>query len=109
MVSIVKFLSDAGVSLDVIKMIENQMVEEDVEINVQKSKTRLYSLAWSAFLDDVCREHNVDPVKRFGMGKSDAGQLGGLAMKKCFERGRDLYIKEYKEKIKNDHRFDGWY
>lgn len=109
MVSITKFLSDAGVSLDVIRMVEKQMEKEDVEINVQKSKTRLYALAWSAFLDDVCREHNVDPTRRIDMGKSDAGQLGGWTMKKCFERGRDLYIKEYKEKIKNDKRFDGWY
>lgn len=109
MVSIVKFLSDAGVSLDVIKMIENQMVKEDVEINVQKSKTRLYGLAWSAFLDDVCQEHNVDPAKRIDMRNPQAGQLGGWAMKKCFERGKKLFVEEYKEKIRNDHRFDGWY
>lgn len=109
MVSIVKFLSDAGVSLDVIKSIKQQMTEADLEITVQKNHTRLYDLAWSAFLDDVCRENNVDPAHRIGMGASDAGSLGGLAVKKCFERGRDLYIKEYKEKIKNDKRFDGWY
>ena len=109
MVSIVKFLLDAGVSLDVIKMIENQMVEEDIEINVCKSKTRLYNLAWSAFLDDVCREHNVDPRDRCEMGRTQASQLGGWAMKKCFERGKKLFVEEYKEKIRNDHRFDGWY
>ena len=109
MVSIVKFLSDAGVSLDVIKMIENQMEKEDVEINVLKSKTRLYGLAWDAFLDDVCQEHNVNPTYRLGMGKSAAGQLGGWVMKKCFERGKKLFVEEYKEKIKNDHHFDGWY
>lgn len=109
MVTITKFLSDAGVSLDVIKSIEQQLERADMEVNVVKSHTRLYGLAWSAFLDDVCREHNVDPVNRIGMGKGCAGQLGGWTVKKCFERGRDLYIKEYKEKIKNDKRFDGWY
>lgn len=109
MVSITKFLSDAGVSLDVIRMVEKQMEKEDVEINVQKSKTRLYALAWSAFLDDVCREHHINPVFRPGMGKSAAGQLGGWAMKKCFERGKKLFIEEYKEKIRNDHHFDGQY
>ena len=110
MITITKFLSDAGVSLDVIRSIEQQMQQADMEITVKKSHTRLYTLAWSAFLDDVCRENNVDPVSRCGgMGASDAGSLGGLAIKKCFERGRDLYIKEYKEKIKNDKRFDGWY
>lgn len=109
MVSIVKFLSDAGVSLDVIKMIENQMKEKDVEINIQKSYTRLYTLAWSAFLDDVCREHNVNPVYRYNMDAQHAGQLGGWVMKKCFERGKKLFVEEYKEKIRNDHRFDGRY
>lgn len=109
MTTIVNFLQDAGVSPDVIESIKQQMTEADLEITVQKSHTRLYTLAWSAFLDDVCRENNVNPAYRIRMGKSDAGQLGGLAVKKCFERGRDLYIKEYKEKIKNDKRFDGWY
>lgn len=109
MTTIIKFLSDAGVSLDVIRSIEQQLLQADMEVNVVKSHTRLYDLAWSAFLDDICRENNVDPAKRIGMGASDAGSLGGLAVKKCFERGRDLYIKEYKEKIKNDKRFDGWY
>lgn len=105
MVSIVKFLSDAGVSRDVIKMIESQMVEEDIEINVCKSKTRLYNLAWSAFLDDVCLEHNIDPRDRCEMGRTQASQLGGWAMKKCFERGKKLFVEEYKEKIKNNPRF----
>lgn len=109
MITITQFLSEAGVSQDVIENIERQLTLADIEVNVVKNHTRLYDLAWSAFLDDICREHNVDPAKRIGMGASDAGSLGGLAVKKCFERGRDLYIKEYKEKIKNDKRFDGWY
>ena len=109
MITIAQFLSEAGVSQDVIENIERQLALADMEANVVKGHTTLYNLAWSAFLDDICREHNVDPAERIGMGRSDAGSLGGLAVKKCFERGRDLYIKEYKEKIKNDKRFDGWY
>ena len=109
MITITQFLSDAGVSQDVIENIERQLALADIKANVVKGHTRLYNLAWSAFLDDICREHDVDPAKRIGMSPRDASSLGGLAVKKCFERGRDSYIKEYKEKIKNDKRFDGWY